>query len=154
MKLLVLLLSLIPAVLISQPKQLFNFQDILAALESGHNIAARFDYEKCELLIDGKNETPPAIKGGMEIHSYEFFDTMSVNNPLPFLSFSETVLINHPRRGFVHNYVKVRIYGDNRVEIRAMYLTPGTLEIVMDETFRAKISSADEDSGAKFYKNQ
>lgn len=140
--------------MVAQTSQLYSFHEILSALENGLQISARFDYEKCDLLIDGKKETPPAIRGGMEIKSYEFFETMTVNNPLPFLSFSETVLINHSRRGFVHNYVKVRVYSDDRVEIRAMYLLPGTLEVVMDETFYAKVSTKTEELGAKFYKNQ
>ena len=152
MKSLLTLLLLIPAFLSAQPQQLFDFQELLTALEQGYRVAARFDYEQCELITDGKKVKSPAIRGGMDISCYEFFDSMSVNNPLPYLSFSETVLINHPRHGFVHNYVRVRVFSDNRVEIRAMYLTPGTMGTVMDETFKGRISMLTQEMGAKFFK--
>ncbi len=120
------------------PRKLTRFSDLMKAATSGADLRAVIDYARCKLLIDGKEEPSVKAIGGMKFIAWEFFDRGVVRNPKAYLTSSETVLIAHPRHGYVHNYVKVRIYEDDAVEIIARYLKTGTMEVVMDETFTGK----------------
>jgi hypothetical protein len=60
-------------------------------------------------------------------------------------------LINHPSRGFVLNYVKLNIYDDGDVKIVAKYLTPGALEVKMDESFHTIVNDGKNEGAAYFY---
>lgn len=126
--------------LASQPEQLKTFDAFLGALKSGRTVKAVIHYAQCRLTIDGKDEKAPDAVGGMEFRTFEYFAPGAVKNPKGFVSASETVLISHPRYGYVQNYVKVRIYEDHAVEIIARYLDPKTLKVVMDETFTGEIN--------------
>jgi hypothetical protein len=64
-----------------------------------------------------------------------------IRNPLAYLVSSETHLINHPRHAHVYNYVRLRIYSDNKVEITAQYLKPGSLEVLMNQAYKGAISN-------------
>jgi hypothetical protein len=66
---------------------------------------------------------------------------MSVRNRKAFVSPSQTVLISQPRYGHALNYVKLKIYDDNDVEITGRYLSPTTYQNVMDEAFHGSIGS-------------
>ncbi|MBZ0184500.1 MAG: hypothetical protein K8F60_18725 [Melioribacteraceae bacterium] len=89
----------------------------------------------------------------MGINTFEYFAKGTVRNEKAFLSTSETVLINHPFYGVVNNYVKLRIYEDNKIEITAQYIDPLTLEIKMDEKFVSEINNNQNDSGVMLFKN-
>jgi hypothetical protein len=120
-------------------RKLSRFPDVMKAATNGSDLRAVIDYSRCKLVIDGKEEPAPKAIGGMHFTAWEFFDKGVVRNPKAYLTSSETVLIAHPRHGYVHNYVKVRLYEDDSVEIVARYLKTGTFEVVMDETFLGKL---------------
>jgi hypothetical protein len=142
---------LLTASAIAAPKRLTTFDALMTQAKSGHTIAAVFDYAKMTLLVDGKEEKAPAAIGGMTFSNWEFFDIGVVRNKLAYVVSSETQTIAHPRYGHVLNYVRARIYSDNSVEITAQYLKPLTYEIVMDETFKGKISNGKDANGASFF---
>jgi hypothetical protein len=121
------------------PRKLTRFADTYKAATNGADLRAVIDYARCKLLIDGKEEPAPRAIGGMVFTAWEFFDKGVVRNPKAYLTSSETVLISHPRYGYVHNYVKIRLYEDDSVEIIARYLKTGTYETVMDETFQGRL---------------
>jgi len=75
-----------------------------------------------------------------------------VRNDKAYISCSETVLINHPFYGYVYNYVKLRIYEDDSVEIIAQYVDPQTYEIKMDEKFLTIFNNGTNEGGIYFYK--
>ncbi|MFH0990797.1 MAG: hypothetical protein V1799_12355 [bacterium] len=77
---------------------------------------------------------------GMSFTPFEFFARYSIRNPKAFVTSSETILISHRKYGHVYNFVKLRIFEDDPVEITARYLTPPSLQAVMVETFHGKIS--------------
>ena len=77
---------------------------------------------------------------------------MSIRNELAFVSSSENVLISHSYYGYVYNYVKLRIYENEKVEIIARYLDPLTLEVRMDETFYTLINNGENDGGLFLFK--
>lgn len=142
-------LILIPFSIFAQTQQLKDFNQLFNSLKSGETVRAIIHYELCRLVIDGKEEVAPNAIGGMDLNTFEYFAKGSVRIDNAFISVSETVLISHPRYGYVLNYVKLRIYEDDNVEIVARYLDPKTYEVKMDETFYARINNGN-NSGALF----
>jgi hypothetical protein len=131
----------------AQENQPTDLDGIMNALTSGKQVRAVFHYQKCRLMIDGEEvEKVPDAIGGMILDTYEYFSANSIGNPEAFLASSKTVMINHPSRGIVYNYGKVRIYQSGKVQIVAQYIDPKTFEVVMDESFYTAIGE-----GAVFY---
>ena len=128
-----------------------DFASLLAALKEGKEVRAVLHYSHCRLVIDGKESKAPDAIGGMTFGTFEYFAAGSIGNPRAFVTTSETVLISHPSRGYVYNYVKLKVYEDNAVEIVARYLNPSTFEVVMDEIFFAQMSTRTENRGAYFF---
>ena len=145
------LFSLAASLGAAPPEPLRTFDAFLRALESGRTVRAVIHYARCRLVIDGKDEKAPDAVGGMDFRTFEYFAAGSVGNPRGFVSTSETVLISHPRYGYVQNYVKVRVYEDHTVEITARYLDPKTLKIVMDETFHGTIDDGRNGGGVALF---
>ena len=137
----------------AQTKQLKSYDELMASLKAGKNVRAIIYYAKCKLVADSAVTPSPDAIGGMDFKTFEYFAPMSVRNPKAFVTTSETVLISHPRHGYVHNYVKLKIYEDGNVEITARYLAPGTLTIVMDETFFGKISTGSDVNAVYLFEN-
>ncbi len=138
----------VTANIFAQKNQLTNFNSLMESLKMGKDVKSIIHYGKCKLIIDGKEETAPDAIGGMEFKTFEYFAKGSVNNEKAFVTSSKTILISHPRYGYVYNYAKVKIYEDGNSQIIARYLDPKTLEVKMDETFFTEI--ANENKGALF----
>lgn len=145
------LLMLIPFVIIAQENQLKGFDQLLVSLKSGKSVRAIIHYAMSKLVIDGKEEKAPDAIGGMDFNTFEYFSKGSVRNDKAFISISETVLISHPRYGYVLNYVKLRIYEDDNVEIIARYLDPKSYEVKMDETFYGEINNGNSNGAVFLY---
>ncbi len=133
---------------------LADFAAIMNALTEGKEVRAVLHYGHCRLLVDGKETAAPDAIGGMELTTFEYFAAGSIGNPKAFVTTSETVLISHPTRGYVYNYVKLKIYEDNAVDVVARYLNPSTFEVVMDEIFYGQISTGTENHGAYFFTDE
>lgn len=127
-----------------QSKLLKNFDQLMFALRTGSDVRAVIYYSRCKLIVDSVETKAPDAIGGMSFSTFEYFAANSVRNPKAFVTTSQTMLISHPRQGHVYNYVKIKIYEDDTVEIIAKYLNPTTYQVVMDETFYGKISSGDD----------
>ncbi|MCX7874529.1 MAG: hypothetical protein N2321_00020 [Melioribacteraceae bacterium] len=145
------IILIIQTLLFAQEKQLKNFDELFYALKNGKHVKVVVEYEKAKLLVDGKEEKAPNAIGGFDLKSFEYFAKGVVRNEKSFISISESVLIYHPRYNYVINYVKIRIYDDNKVEIIARYLDPKTYEIKMDETFYAEINNYENNQAVYFY---
>jgi len=138
---------------VAQVRQLKSFEQLMTSLKSGKEVRAIVYYAKCRLIADSMEVKSPEAFGGMSLKTFEYFAPMSVRNPKAFVTSSETVLITHPRHGYVRNYVKIKIFEDDKVEITARYLTPSTLQIVMDETFYGAISTGVDANGVYLYEH-
>ena len=149
---LMMALFLIGTVNYAKTVQLKTFDEILKALTTGKTVKAVFHYKACKLIQDNEEvEKVPDAIGGMELGTFEYFAPGSIRNKKGFISSSKTVLINHPRYGFVLNYAKVRIYDDNKIRIIAQYVTPNTYETKMDESFYTVINDGKNKGAAYFY---
>lgn len=145
------LFSLAASLWTAPPEQLTTFDAFLRALKAGRSVRAVIHYAHCRLVVDGKDAKAPDAVGGMDFGTFEYFAAGSVGNPRGFVSASETVLISHPRYGYVQNYVKIRLFEDHAVEISARYLDPGTLKVVMDETFYGSIDDGRNGGGVALF---
>ncbi|MCX6133891.1 MAG: hypothetical protein NTU47_08765 [Ignavibacteriales bacterium] len=135
----------------AQIKMLKNFDQLMFALRTGSEARAVIYYARCKLIIDSVETKAPDAVGGMSISTYEYFAPNSVRNPKAFVTTSQTMLISHPKQGHVYNYVKIKIYEDNAVEINAKYLNPTTYQVLMDETFYGAISAGDDGNAVCLY---
>jgi len=136
----------------SQPKQLTNFVQILDALNSGYRVNAVMHYKDCLLVSEGDTLKAPDAIGGMDVLPYEYFAAGVIGKNIAFISTSETVMIYLKGfGGYLYNYVKMRVYEDNRVEITAQYLTIDKQEVKMDETFIGEINDGTNGKAIYFY---
>jgi hypothetical protein len=143
--------ALLPLLAAAQPARLDSFEALMKAANSGQQIRTVIDYSKTTLIIEGKEQKAPAAIGGMLFRSWEYFAPGVVRNKLAYLVSSETHLIGHPSYGYVNNYVRLRFYSDNKVEITARYLDPKTYEVKMDETFMGAISNGKDQKGVSLF---
>jgi len=150
---LVILCAMSMTSLAAQTRQLKTFDQLMFALRTGSEVRAIITYARCRLVIDSVETKAPDAVGGMSISTFEYFAPNSVRNSKGFVTASQSVLISHPRYGQVYNYVKMRIYEDNTVEINARYLNPTTYLILMDETFYGKISAGDDGNAVCLFEN-
>lgn len=127
-----------------QSKMLKNFDQLMFALRTGSEVRAVIYYARCKLIVDSVETKAPEAIGGMSFSTFEYFAVNAVRNSKAFVTTSQTVLISHPRQGHVYNYIKLKIYEDDTVEINAKYLSLTTYQVVMDETFYGKISAGDD----------
>ena len=130
-------------------EQINDFNGLMDALKSGKEVRVVIDYSKCKLLVEGKESESVDAIGGMTINSFEYFAVGTVRNEKAYVTFSETVLINHGFYGIVYNYAKLRVYEDQSVEVIAQYIDPISFELKMDEKFTTIISNNDNE-GALF----
>lgn len=144
-------LIFITAVLFAEPLQLKNFEEFYESIISGNEVKVVIHYRKTDLIVDDKPEAAPDAIGGMNIDIYEYFAAGTVRNDKEFISTSKSVLIKHPVYGYVLNYVKMRIYDDETVQIVAQYINPVTYEVKMDETFKGAINDGKNNEGIYFY---
>lgn len=136
----------------SQPKQLTNFVQILEALKSGYRVNAVIHYKDCMLVSEGDTLKAPDAIGGMDVMPYEYFAAGVIGKNIAFISSSETVMIYLKGfGGYLYNYVKLRIYEDNKVEITARYLTIDKQEVKMDEMFYGEINDGSNGKAVYFY---
>lgn len=142
--------------LYAQPRQLNNFEELLAAVKAGNHVSMVFYYAKCELISDNeKQEKVPDAVGGMKLDVFEYFAPNSIKNKEAFLVASETKLIQNPKgEDYVYNYVKVRINADNKVKITARYLNAENYKVQMDENFFGTINDGKNDGGIFLYVNE
>lgn len=118
-----------------------NFEELMTGLKSGKEIRLVIHYKDCKLISGNRiREKSPDAIGGMKIDTWEYFAPKSIGNQKAFVATSVSKLIANPLgKGYVFNYVKVRIFEDNEVEITARYIDAQTIETTMDESFYSTI---------------
>ncbi|MEJ5302157.1 MAG: hypothetical protein HPY80_01455 [Bacteroidales bacterium] len=140
---------------VSGQSPLKGFNELMSALQSGKHVKMVVEYKKCQLISDNEvaEKIPDAI-GGMDLDSWEYFAKGAVRNEKAFLSFSASHFIQYPKgEGYVYNYVKVKVFEDNKVKITARYVDPKSFENLMDENFFGEINDGKNGAGISFYVN-
>ncbi len=135
-----------------QKKRIDSFTELYNNLIQGENVSVIIEYGKAILISDsGITKSIDAI-GGMSLLPFEFFPKGSIRNEKAFISSSTTTLISHYRYGTVYNYVKIRLYEDDTVEIIVNYFDSVTFAIKMKEMFRAQINSTNNGGAVSLFK--
>ena len=129
------------------PTQITTYSDLLAALKSGARVRGVFDYGKCTIL----GAPGPDALGAMGLDTFEWFAKGVVGNAKAYIAASENKLIAYPP-GHVYDYVKVRVFEDEKVTIGVQYLDPVTFAVSVDETINCGLSDAMTERGATFFK--
>ncbi|MDK2909098.1 MAG: VirK protein [Bacteroidales bacterium] len=140
---------------VSGQSPLKGFNELMNALQSGKHVKMVVEYKKCQLISDNEvaEKVPDAI-GGMDLDSWEYFAKGAVRNEKAFLAFSASHFIQYPKgEGYVYNYVKVKVFEDNKVKITARYVDPKSFENLMDENFFGEINDGKNGAGVSFYVN-
>lgn len=151
-----LLFLLFPAffkTVVAQPKQLTSFDSLTQALFAGEEVRVVIHFSKCRMTGEGAEpEKPKNAVTAMAIETYEYFGEGFRPGSKPFLSFSESKLIRNPLgKGYVINYGKVKVLANDSVTITAQYLKPGRHKVLMDATFKGKISNGTNGGGVCFF---
>jgi hypothetical protein len=138
--------------LAAQTTQITSAPSLFESLKSGEDVNAVIHYAKCKLLIDGEETQSPDAVGGMKLIPYDYFAKMSIRNEKAYVAASETMLISHRSYGYVLNYIKIRIFEDDSVEIIARYLDPNSYDVKMDETFTALVNNGSNGGAVYLYR--
>ncbi|MBN1650054.1 MAG: hypothetical protein JW857_01925 [Bacteroidales bacterium] len=138
----------------AQTTRITNFDELMQSLNSGEQVRVVIQYGLCEWAPNQQKQSPtPDAITGMNIDVYEYFSPGLVNNKMAFVVFSNAKLIQNPiGKGFVYNYGKLRINADNSVQIKARYIHPKNLKVVMDETFIGEINDGTNKKGINLFK--
>lgn len=153
-KLLLFCLLLLPGMLMAKNEKLESFEQIMDALKQGKVVQAIFYYKDCQLISDNEieEESVDAV-GGMSIDTWEYFAKMSIRNKEAFVVTSTSKLIANPKgKGYVYNYVKLKIYESGKVKITANYIDSKTYEETMTENFFTEVYNG-EKGAAHFFAN-
>ncbi len=138
----------------AKPVPIYNFADLMKALNSGEKVKVVIYYGKCQLISNNQIEdkSPDAV-GGMPFDTYEYFAVKAVRNEKAFVVTSTSKMIAYPKgNGYVYNYVKIKINEENKVQIMAQYIDCKTFETVMDESFFTTINDGKNDAAFFIYK--
>lgn len=136
-KIVLLVMLLAPLSLMAKPQALKSFEQIMDALKQGQTVKAVFYYIDCQLISGNEveDESVDAV-GGMKIDTWEYFAKGSIRNKEAFVVASTSKLIANPKgKGYVYNYVKIKIYESGKVKITANYIDSVTHEETMTENF-------------------
>ena len=131
--------------------QLKNFNEVLDALKQGENVNVVIHYSDCKLTIDSVEKKSPNEIAGMPMMPFEYYGA-GVINKKAFISSSSTVMVYLAGfNGFVDNYMKVRAYDDNTVEVTVKFITTDKHESQMSELFTGEINDGSNGKGVYFF---
>lgn len=139
---------------VAQTDQLKSFSAVFDALRSGRTVTTVIRYAHCRLIGDSAGNAPTDVIGGMEISPWEYFAPQAAHNSRAFLSASKNSLISHPQYGVIYNYVKLKAFDNDSVEIIVQYLKPAAFTVIMHETFFGAINAGDTLGGVYFYQDR
>ena len=144
-KIVLLAFLLMPIMLMAKSHKLESFDQVMDALKEGNTVRAVFYYKDCQMISDNEieEEGVDAI-GGMKIETWEFFAKNSIRNKEAFVVCSTSKLIANPLgKGYVYNYVKIKIKETGKVKITANYVDSVTHEETMTENFFTEINKGE-----------
>jgi hypothetical protein len=131
--------------------QLKSFSELLDALNRGEKVNAVMHYADCKLTIEGKDSKSPDQIGGIPMMPFEYYGA-GVITKKGFVSSSQTTMIYLAgANAFLYNYVKVRVYDDNTVEITIKFVTTDKFEVKSDEMFTGEINDGTNGKGVYFF---
>lgn len=128
--------------------KLSSVEDIKQVLFSGRSVRVVNFYSKCQGLnpVTGKERSGVDAVGGMIIETFEYFGEDVFPDKPPYLAASKAQMVYVGDR-FYKDYVKMRFFENNRVEIISMFLDPETNEIIPLHDFKCEVNSGNGSDG-------
>jgi len=148
-----LIISFISTVSIGNPERINSISELLNKLKDGYTPRIIINYSLC-ISDNQDSEVTKEIIGGMTLDNFEYFSPGSINNPNGYIATSESHLIQHNKYGNVLNYIKIRFFDNEKVEIIARYLNPETFEVIMDQTYKSIINNSKNNGGVSLFLTQ
>ncbi len=121
-----------------EPVQLTSLDGLMEALETGRRVQVTLYYGECTL--DGAAVIDAS--GGMVVDAFEYFGEGAIGNEHAYVAMSKSSLVGMYGDHF-QDYVKVRVYADDSVEVIAEYLDPVTYAVEMHEEFECELDTGD-----------
>lgn len=121
------------------------------SLKGGWTVRIVADYSKAKFKAgEEPEEDGPDAVGGKTINAWEEFGRKYTRDGRAYVAFSETVLIFHPTRGAVLNYVGFRVWEDGSVLATARYIKPATYEVIWEGAYRGSIDNGKNKGAFRF----
>lgn len=137
----------------SAPKPLASYKALTESLKAGHTVRVVAEYAKAKFKSgDDPEEDGPDATGGKTINAWEEFGRKYTRDGRAYVAFSETVLIFHPSRGAVLNYVGFRVWEDGSVMATARYIRPATYEVIWEGVYRGAIDDGRNNGAFRFFR--
>ena len=100
------------------------------ALETGRTLKVIIHFGNCHAIgTDKKAEDSPGIVTGFTVGSFDFFPKNSARNSKEFISLvSGNMNETLPGKGYVYNFLRLKIFEDGKVAITTSQINPLTFE--------------------------
>lgn len=120
------------------PRLLNSYAELLATLSKGYNVRAIINLNKCT-STNGSQNANDAI-AGMNFTNFNKYQIPVGNQQKNIIATSITLLVQHPILGEVDNYVRLRVFEDNSVEVYSEYLDPKSFTELGSATATCELS--------------
>ena len=128
--------------------QITSYEELKSVLFSGQTVRIRNFYYRCKEMNQETGEAHPGADavGGMELDTFEYFGDSVFKNKPPYLatSKSQLILVNGK---FYQDYVKLRFYPDETVEIIAKFYDIENHEIIDLHDISCRLNKGGDDDG-------
>jgi hypothetical protein len=132
---------------LANPQQLVpSYSELLNSISQGSNIRAIMYVKKCSPSI-----SEDAI-AGMSFTNFNKYQVEVNNKKKDTIATSITMLASHPQFGAIYNYVRLRVFADDTVEIFSEYLDPTSFKPLASKTMNCKVSNGHDDNGVMLYR--
>ena len=144
-----LLLVTSQIVVAAQHVVLTNYNEIMTALTQGDEVRAIMKLDKCS--GDSNSAAVRGVVGGMSFTNFNKHHLIVAGEEKNVIATSINILIQHSVKGHVNNYVRLRLFEDNTVEIFSEMLEPKTYNQLSAATFHCKLSDGNDQNGVVLY---
>lgn len=144
----ILLTLLVSSTTYAAPTVLSGYNALLSTLQQGSEVRAIINFDGCFAKDGTRAQLPPNMVGGMNFSTFNHYPVqIDPEHKKYAVAASITQMIEHPSFGFVANYVRLRVFADNTVELHSAYYDPTNYQQKRAANYTCKIGEKMEDSG-------
>lgn len=125
----IFLAFLVSSMTYAASSQLSGYNDLLNALREGTKVRAIINFDGCTAKDGTKTNLPPNMVGGFSFNVFHHYPVkMDAEHTKYAVATAIIHMTDHPSFGFVTNYVRLRVFADNTVELHSAFYDPKTYE--------------------------
>ncbi len=129
-----------------------NYQDLYQTLIEGNEVRAIIQLSECHSDSQPLEKKPTALAGGLNFSQFNAYQIKINDKPTHIIATSINMLVDSQQHGPAYNYVRLRVFENNQVEIVSMFLKPTDYSTLSKNTFRCALSNKTENRGITLYK--